>query len=110
MDNRNLQIYRCGCEKCQGQIHHDERQLHLHINLLLSQLNEKQRRRLAALLAEQVGLPNGGVRQVSRICGISEKTIRRGLRELESNFVDVPVERIRRAGAGRHARRQQHPN
>jgi len=45
--------------------------------------NEKQRRWLAALLAEQFGLSRGGVRQISRICGISEKTVRRGLKEAE---------------------------
>jgi len=104
MDNRNMRISSCGCETCQTQIFHAEKQLHVHINLLLSRLNEKQRRWLAALLAEQIGLSHGGVRRVSRICGISEKTVRRGLKELESNFVDVPVERIRHVGAGRHKR------
>jgi len=103
MDNRDMPVSSCGCEKCRTEGYSAEKQLHSHVNLLLGQLNEKQRRWLAALLAEQIELPRGGVRQVSQICGISEKTIRRGLKELENNFVDVPAERVRRAGGGKHA-------
>lgn len=106
MDNRNIQVNSCCCEKCQTQALHTEKQLHAHVNLLLSHLNERQRRWLAALLAEQFGLSRGGVRQISRICGISEKTIRRGLKELDNNFRDIPVARVRRSGAGRPATRK----
>jgi len=106
MDDRNMRITSCGCDKCQTQTFHNEKQLHAHVNLLLSRLNEKQRRWLAALLAEQIGLSDGGVRQVSRICGISEKTIRRGLKELNNNFLNMPGERVRRSGAGRPATRK----
>lgn len=107
MDSRKLKVNFCGCEKCQTQGQHAEKHLHMHVNLLLSRLNEKQRRWLAALLAEQLGLSRGGVRQVSKICGMSEKTIRRGLKELDNNFLDMPVGRVRRAGAGRPAVRKE---
>lgn len=106
MGNQNMQVSSCGCEKCHTQPFHPEKQMHVHVNLLLSHLNEKQRRWLVALLAEQFGLSKGGVRQISQICGISEKTIRRGLKELENNFIEVPADRVRRSGAGRPAARK----
>lgn len=101
MDNRTLQTYHCRCEKCQMETDHPKKRVHDHINLLMSRMNEQQRRWLAALLAEDIGLRNGGVRQASQLCGVGEKTIRRGLKELERSFVDLPIDRMRQPGAGR---------
>lgn len=107
MDNRTLRTYRCGCEKCLADSYHTVTHLHKNINLLMSRLNEQQRRWFAALLAEQIGLRNGGVRHISKICGISEKTVRRGLKELETNFAHIHTNRIRSPGAGRHSKKHQ---
>lgn len=66
--------------------------------LLAPVLNERSRRRWAATEARSLG--HGGIVAVSRATGISESTIRRGLKELESGQSADPA-RIRGAGAGR---------
>lgn len=73
--------------------------LHQQINLLLSRLDEQQRRWYAALQAKQLG--RGGVQLMSWITGISEKTIKRGHCELDAELLDRPVGRVRQAGGGR---------
>jgi hypothetical protein len=60
-------------------------------------LNERSRRLLAA--AEAVQLGHGGVTLVSRASGLSRVTITKGIRELGDET--VPVNRVRREGAGR---------
>lgn len=80
----------------------DERELdrwHEQVNLVLSQLDEKQRRLVAGLLSNAVG--RGGVTILSRITGLDRKTVRRGRDELDNNLEDCPVDRVRREGAGR---------
>jgi hypothetical protein len=99
--NQMLSVYKCGCEKCLSGTVHPEYELHRHTNLLLSQLDEKQRRRFVAVLAEQVGLKHGGVLVLAKITGMSEKTIRRGLHELRAGLEGEAMGRIRRPGAGR---------
>lgn len=94
-----LSVYQCSCELCQSQIDHPEKQLHQHINLLMSQLDERQRRLFAALEAERYG--HGGETYVSQITGLDRKTIRRGRQELAQPGDDDPGERVRREGAGR---------
>jgi len=67
------------------------------MRLLLSALNEKQRRLYLGL--ESIKIGRGGDTKVSKMTGVNVKTIARGRKELEAR--DVDVERIRRAGAGR---------
>ena len=98
-----LSVFRCGCELCAAGTDLEVRAAHERINLLLTRLDEQQRRWYVATLAEQYGLKRGGVRVLAQITGMSEKTIRKGIREMESGLVECPVERIRRAGAGRPA-------
>jgi hypothetical protein len=43
----------------------------------------------------------GGVRLLSEITGMDEKTIERGQQELEEDLVNRPVEQVRSAGGGR---------
>jgi hypothetical protein len=43
----------------------------------------------------------GGVRLLSQITGMDEKTIERGQQELEEDLVNRPVEQVRSAGGGR---------
>jgi hypothetical protein len=71
------------------------------LNLLLSRLNEPQRRWLAALESERLG--RGGDRRLSLITGLDVETIRRGRRELLASLGDCPPGRVRRPGAGRPA-------
>ena len=61
-------------------------------------LDERGRRRLAAVEALTAGL--GGVAAASRATGIARSTIGRGLKELRSGVV-VDPQRVRRPGGGR---------
>jgi hypothetical protein len=69
------------------------------MNLLLSRLDEPQRRWYAAVEANRLG--RGGVRRVAAITGLDEQTIRRGQQEVDGSLADVPVKRFRRPGGGR---------
>ena len=72
---------------------------HEQINLVFSQLNEKQKRLVAGLLSNTVG--RGGVTLLSRVTGLDRKTVRRGQDELANDLKDCPSDRVRREGAGR---------
>lgn len=72
---------------------------HEQINLVFSQLNEKQRRLVAGLLSNTVG--RGGVTLLSRVTGLDRKTVRRGRDDLANDLKDCPSDRVRREGAGR---------
>lgn len=61
-------------------------------------LNERSRRVLAA--SEAISLGYGGVTLVRRACGLSRKTITKGLREIQGAACPS-AERIRRSGGGR---------
>lgn len=65
-------------------------------------LSEKDRRRFAAVEAKQRG--HGGIRYICGGIGCSEKTIERGMKELEQLPEDPVAGRIRRPGAGRKKR------
>jgi hypothetical protein len=69
------------------------------INLFLSHLDEQQRRWFVAIEANQFG--RGGVRLMSQVTGMDEKTIHRGQQELEQGLADRPKDRIRIQGGGR---------
>jgi hypothetical protein len=71
------------------------------MNLLLSRLDEPQRRWYAALESQRVG--HGGDRLLFLITGLNVETIRRGRRELEASLSGCPPERLRKPGAGRPA-------
>jgi hypothetical protein len=75
--------------------------LHYHrqINLLLSRLNEPQRRWYVGVLSLEPNSPSDG--ELSLITGLDEKTIRRGRNELQAELADVPADRQRQAGGGR---------
>ncbi len=72
---------------------------HEQINLVFSQLNEKQRRLVAGLLSNTVG--RGGVTLLSRVTGLDRKTVRRGRDDLANDLKDCLPDRVRREGAGR---------
>lgn len=62
-------------------------------------MNERSRRLTVA--AEARALGHEGVARVTRASGLSESTVRRGLRELKKRGRRMDVERIRRSGGGR---------
>lgn len=69
------------------------------MNLFLSRLNEPQRRWYVGLLSQKADSPSD--RELAKITGLDEKTIRRGREELDADLADLPSDRQRREGAGR---------
>ena len=90
---------RCACPACADGRDHPERVLHRQLQLLLSRLDEGQRRWDAAVAATRLG--PGSVRRVADSTGLDEHTIRRGQQEVAGSLADVPVRRQRRSGGGR---------
>jgi len=101
-------IHQCKCAQCQQETAHPDQALHRRINLLVSRLDEQQRRWYVAMEAERVG--PGGDELLSQITGLDAKTIQRGRQELESGLADRPGERVRFPGGGRpHAEKKTQP-
>lgn len=99
---RSSYVHICECPVCEGAALEEAAAIRAHhhrMNLLLSRLDERQRRWYAALQSYEIG--RGGDRLVSRITGLSEKTIRRGRRELDSGLATCPPDRVRNPGGGR---------
>jgi hypothetical protein len=69
------------------------------MNLLLSRLDEQQRRWYVALEAQKMG--HGGAKRMSEISGMHLDTIRRGRQEMDNDLADRPDDRIRLPGGGR---------
>ncbi len=69
------------------------------MNLLLSRLNEQQRRWYVAVEAEKIG--HGGTEFMSVVTGININTIRKGRREIATDLADRPHDRVRVKGGGR---------
>jgi len=92
-------IHQCQCDKCQQEGNPIERKIHHQINVVMSRLDEQQRRWYAAVEANRHD--RGGVALVSKITGLDEKTIRRGQAELAEDLVNRPEDRVRLPGAGR---------
>ena len=91
-------IHLCQCPRCVAGEDHPACQHHRHINLLLSRLDEQQRRWLAALESTKVG--HGGDTLLALITGLHVDTIRRGRKELDAGLEGRPNNRVRRPGAG----------
>src|SRR5271156_1337375 len=95
---RNLVVHECGCADCQvGE--HPAREDHRQLNLLLSRLDEQQRRWVAAREAKRLGY--GGFERIAEITGLHPETIRRGRDELDDDLRTRPADRIRLPGGGR---------
>jgi len=84
----------------------DERAIGERFRAMAGSLDERQRRLWAAAEARSHG--RGGIAAVARASGISENTIRRGLRELDAPE-ELPAGRVRRAGAGPKRRSESDP-
>ena len=92
-------VHQCQCAVCSSGADHPDRQRHHCINLVLSRLDEQQRRWLAALESLKIG--HGGDKLLSQITGLHPDTIRRGREELDADLQDRPLDRVRNPGAGR---------
>ena len=95
----DITVHSCQCPACQGGHDHGNRQLHHQLNLVLSRLDEQQRRWLAALESKKVGY--GGDTLLALITGLHVDTIRRGREELDAGLDGRPTDRVRNPGAGR---------
>jgi len=73
---------------------------------IVGELDERARRRWAAAEARSLGW--GGISAVAQATGISDRTIRNGIREIEGPD-PLPPDRQRRAGGGRRSREDEQP-
>ena len=89
----------CQCAGCLAGIEHRDREYHRQMNLLLSRLDEQQRRWYLAVESQRLG--HGADRLLFDITGVDEKTIRRGREELAASLAEQPSDRIRQPGGGR---------
>jgi hypothetical protein len=93
-----LVVSDCGCPACLAG-EHAEWVSHRQLNLLMSRLDEQQRRWVAA--REAVRLGHGGFQRVAEITGLHPETIRRGRDELDDDLRTRPAGRVRLPGGGR---------
>lgn len=73
---------------------------------LYETLSEKDRRRFAALQAQQLG--HGAIKYLAEVVGCSRRTIERGIKELNQLPQETAPGRVRRLGAGR--KKKLHPS
>ena len=99
MSNPVREIHQCGCDVCILASNEFLVRYHRHINLLLSRLNEPQRRWYVGVLSQEPDSPNDVQR--SLMTGLDEKTIHRGRQELQADLMEVPLERERHSGPTR---------
>ncbi len=101
------EVHQCRCPQCLAVVSHSVRELHRQMNLLLSRLDEQQRRWYAAVESAKLG--HGGDRFVSLVTGLHVDTIRRGREELAASLEARPHDRVRLPGGGRHALEKKSP-
>jgi len=94
----SLTVHDCGCPDCRAG-EHPEQDSHRQLNLLLSRLDEQQRRWVAAREATRLG--HGGFQRIAEITGLHPETIRRGRDELDDDLRTRPAHRVRLPGGGR---------
>jgi hypothetical protein len=92
-------VYQCRCPHCRQAESHSEQQAHRQLNLVLSRLDEQQRRWVVALESKRLG--HGGDVQMALVTGMHLETIRRGRQELDDDLEGRPTDRVRLPGAGR---------
>ena len=94
----SLTVHDCSCLDCLAG-EHPGRDSHRQLNLLLSRLDEQQRRWVAA--REAIRLGHGGFQRIAEITGLHPETIRRGRDELDDDLRTRPANRVRLPGGGR---------
>ena len=93
-----LTVRQCPCAACQAG-NQPEKDDHRYLNLILSRLDEQQRRWVAGREARRRG--HGGIQAVAEITGLHPETIRIGRDELDQDLVGRPTNRVRLPGGGR---------
>ncbi len=91
-------VRQCQCPNCLQAMEHPDRRLHHQMNLLLSRLDEQQRRWYVALESKKIG--HGGDTRLSQITGLDVESIRRGRLELDADLAERPTDRVRLPGGG----------
>ena len=94
-----MEIHECECEICREGENEAVRAHHRPVNLVLSRLDEAQRRWYVASLSTGPGAPSDEV--LAQITGLSTKTVQRGRHDLEAELGEVGLGRQRRGGGGR---------
>lgn len=102
-----LDIHHCECPIWKPGNAASRPALHRRINLLVSRLDEQQRRWYVAMESDRVG--PGGEEVLSQITGMDPKTIQRGRQELETGLADRPQVRVRLAFRGKSSCRNKDP-
>jgi hypothetical protein len=92
-------VHKCECPICRQRGDHPDRAIHHQFNVLLSRLDEQQRRWTVALESKKIG--HGGDRFMAKVSGISVETIRKGRKELDDDLAGRPTGRTRLPGGGR---------
>src|SRR5262245_17447263 len=100
-------VYLCQCPSCSDPEPHPDQAIHRRMNLLISRLDEQQRRWYAAIESARIG--HGGDRLLSQITGLHVDTIRRGREELANSLEGRPADRVRLPGGGRPALEKKSP-
>ena len=93
------EVRQCQCSVCQSDGARPDQEYHHQINVLLSRLDEQQRRWFVAIESKRLG--HGGDTRMSEITGISVVTIRRGRAEMDEDLKHRPSDRVRLPGGGR---------
>lgn len=101
LSDESSNVALCPCRVCQAGLASQVMHYHHQIRQLLTRLTEPQRRWYVGTLSQAPDSPSE--RQLAIITGLDAKTIRRGRREVETGFVDLPPDRQRRAGGGQKA-------
>jgi hypothetical protein len=96
--HESLSIHSCECATCRQHPRSRTAVEHRALNRIIAAVDERNRRLLVGLLAQQHG--RGGVALLARITGLSPHTIRRGRCELRQRDL-IPPGRVRRPGGGR---------
>ncbi len=94
-----MEVHQCECGICQRGEDAAVMAHHRHINLVLSRLEEAERRWYVASLSSGPNAPSDAM--LAQISGLSEKTIARGRDELDGNLSGLDSGRQRRSGGGR---------
>ncbi len=79
-----MEVHQCECAICQAGQDAEVMAYHRQINLMLSRLEEAERRWYMASLSSAPGAPSDVV--LGQISGLSDKTIARGRHELEEGL------------------------
>lgn len=93
------EVHTCECPICSHPSDHPDKTLHRQFNVLLSRLDEQQRRWMVALESKKIG--RGGDCFMAKVSGISVETIRKGRKELDQDLKNRPTDRVRLPGGGR---------